>query len=418
MKTLLRSFALATVLVAVLVGTSAPAWAQASLSSTTTSAAITSTSTTTVQLTSTSGVTANNTFLLIDRELMAVNSVSGTTVYVQRGASGTRATLHTTAATAYFGSPTYFTDYYRAGACTRSDQLVLPLIWAAGNTIYECSGSPSVWTSQPITPVYLMTLVGFRPPAAASPSAGGAGLTATGGVGGAQSATTGNGAAGGGPTVTGGVGGAGGSSSGTGGTGGAVGLTGGAGGGTITGGTGGAVNLTAGSGGAGSSAGGSGGIVLLRAGAAGSGGTGAAGKVTIADATDSTKRVNFDVSGITTATTRTITVPDASITLNGIAVTNCLTGGATCSGSTVSSTAKIVYGLSGALNGASPSVAAVTLGVTFTSSSTYTCTANPVGTTAAVAAGGIAVSYTSSSVVTFTSANGATATVAYVCIGT
>jgi hypothetical protein len=390
--------------------------AQATLSSTTLGAAVTSEGTTTVVVASATGITANRTMLQVDRERLAVNAVSGTTLTVQRGADGTKAATHASGATVYLGGPTQFGETYQSGSCTAANLAVLPVLWAQGGFIYQCNAG--TWSQSNQTPVYLATIVGLAAPSAASPAAGGQGLVATGGAGGAQSATTGNGATGGAPAITGGVGGAGGSSSGTGGTGGAITFTGGAGGGTITGGTGGAVSLLGGAGGNGSSAGGSGGLVLLKAGAAGTGGTGAAAKITFADATDGTKRVNFDVSGITTATTRTVTLPDANITLNGVAVTNCLTGGATCSGSTVSSTAKIVYGLSGALNGASPSVAAVTLGVTFTSSATYSCTAQLLGNSAAVAAGGLAIAYTSSSVITFTGANGASGTISYICIGT
>lgn len=45
----------------------------------------------------------------------------------------------------------------------------------------------------------------------------------------------------------------------------------------------------------------------------------------IADNDDRTKKVNFQVSGVTTGTTRTITVPDADITLIGAATTDTLT---------------------------------------------------------------------------------------------
>ena len=46
---------------------------------------------------------------------------------------------------------------------------------------------------------------------------------------------------------------------------------------------------------------------------------------TIKDSSDTTKKLAFDVSGITTATTRTVTVPDANLTMVGIATTQTLT---------------------------------------------------------------------------------------------
>lgn len=99
-------------------------------------------------------------------------------------------------------------------------------------------------------------------------------------------------------------------------------------------------------------------------------------------------------------------------------VTNCMTGGATCSPTNVSSTVRVVYGTTGALNAASPSVAAVVLSPVFSSSTSYTCAFTPKGATAAIAAGGVAVAYTSASTVTVTGANGASHTLSYVCYGT
>lgn len=46
----------------------------------------------------------------------------------------------------------------------------------------------------------------------------------------------------------------------------------------------------------------------------------------IKDSSDTTKKVAFDVSGVTTATTRTITIPDANTTMVGTDVTQTLSG--------------------------------------------------------------------------------------------
>ena len=45
----------------------------------------------------------------------------------------------------------------------------------------------------------------------------------------------------------------------------------------------------------------------------------------VAGSSDNTKLVAFEVDGLTTATTRTITVPDADLTLVGVATTQTLT---------------------------------------------------------------------------------------------
>ena len=48
------------------------------------------------------------------------------------------------------------------------------------------------------------------------------------------------------------------------------------------------------------------------------------GKITITDGTDTTKKVNFNVSGVTTATTRTLTLPDYDATIATLAGTETL----------------------------------------------------------------------------------------------
>ncbi len=97
---------------------------------------------------------------------------------------------------------------------------------------------------------------------------------------------------------------------------------------------------------------------------------------------------------------------------------SCMTGGATCAPVNVSATVRVIYGTTGALNAASPSVAAVVLSPVFSSATSYTCTFTPKGATAAIAAGGVAVAYTSASTVTVTGANGASHTLSYICYGT
>ena len=144
----------------------------------------------------------------------------------------------------------------------------------------------------------------------------------------------------------------------------------------------------------------------------------------VADATDATKTAQFSLSGATTGTkstltfaqtvNRVITFPDAAITVPGTVTNNCATANA-CSATNVSATAKIVVGITAALNGASPAIATVTGMPAFTSSSSYVCTANVNSASASTHV--LAVNYVSSSSVTFTGANGATDTVSYSCIG-
>lgn len=112
---------------------------------------------------------------------------------------------------------------------------------------------------------------------------------------------------------------------------------------------------------------------------------------------------------------RTATLADASGTFS-FAIHSACSAGASCT-ETVTQGVKTLYGRSAALDGASPSVAAVTFSTGFTSTSSYTCSASPVGNTAAIAAGGVAVTYTSATVVTFTAANAATHTIGFVCVG-
>jgi len=124
----------------------------------------------------------------------------------------------------------------------------------------------------------------------------------------------------------------------------------------------------------------------------------------------------FKITGTSTSGMRTITLPDASITVSGATGTSCGVTNA-CAGTSASTNLKIVQGITAALDGASPSTAAVTGMPAFTSTITYSCTGTLEGTTAATAAKGVAVTQVSATAVTFYSANGATEKVHYTCIG-
>lgn len=124
---------------------------------TTLSAAVSLGASTTLTLTSATGVNAPSatdntkaTFLYVDRELMAVNGVSGTTVSVLRGAEGTTASKHASGALV-FVVPAYLSTSQGgvgfggspgmpAGACTRGEQLLLPRINYVTGVISDCLG--------------------------------------------------------------------------------------------------------------------------------------------------------------------------------------------------------------------------------------------------------------------------------------
>lgn len=357
-----------------------------------------------------------------------------------------------------------------SGSCTAALQYTLPVIVtgsansnAFAGAVFNCTNG--AWTNT--TPSGALTIVGGSQPSATSPSAASNTLTVSGGTGGAQSATTGSGAAGAADSITGGTGGAGGSSSGTGGAGGAESIIGGVGGGTITGGVGGAIALGGGAGGAGSTAGGSGGAFTAYSGAAGSGGTGTSGAIAIKSGgasgtsvfatstagatsvvsagtaqsvtltpstsgtikmtggTDPTKIVSVDPSGNTTAVASTIavsdttahthTIPNATGTFSQSAIYTCGTSAA-CSPSLT--TGQWEFWGTVALSSASPSVAHVTaLSPAYTSTTSYVCTATPVGTSATIAAAGVAFSAVSGSAFDVTGPNTVTTVINYHCIG-
>lgn len=140
----------------------------------------------------------------------------------------------------------------------------------------------------------------------------------------------------------------------------------------------------------------------------------------ITDGTDTTKQLIFNLSGVTTAkaTTftfantlaRTVTWPDASVTINGAVFTDC-GNNTTCSPTTISSTVKIVKGICTASSATTCTVGSMPA---FTSSSSYVCNVTD-GTTAANNA--LKITYVSSSSFTITTTSSSDA-FSYACIGT
>ncbi|HLG97162.1 MAG TPA: hypothetical protein VKX49_12690 [Bryobacteraceae bacterium] len=86
----------------------------------------------------------NLTVLFVDKELMRVNAVSGTTITVERGYSGTPVMAHNSGATVWVGTPSQFYNIDPFGACTASAVPVLPrVVYTTGN-VWNC-GSNGQW---------------------------------------------------------------------------------------------------------------------------------------------------------------------------------------------------------------------------------------------------------------------------------
>ncbi len=135
------------------------AFAQTALTSTTLSAAITNANDRTMVIASATGWTASTasaqTTAVIDREVVGIQAVNGTTVTITRGQSpGARATGHASGAAVYFlppGSPN-LSNYDRAGACstTSGDQTqnaaFAPVINPITGRYFACTSG--VWVAQ------------------------------------------------------------------------------------------------------------------------------------------------------------------------------------------------------------------------------------------------------------------------------
>lgn len=126
--------------------------------------------------------------------------------------------------------------------------------------------------------------------------------------------------------------------------------------------------------------------------------------------------------GTTNVTTLNAASPAASATVDIGTTAGGLASAADCGTTTTCSAAAAVANLQErwgtvALSSATPSVATVT-GLTFTSNTSYVCTATPEGTTAAIAGNGIAVSRTSGTTLVLTGPDSVTTVVHYRCIGT
>lgn len=150
MKTLTR--ALSVLLIGL--GLAVPLAAQTVLTSTTLSTAITDTAGTSMVVASATGFTAPGTganlvYALIDREIVAVRTVSSTTIGIARGQLSTRAATHLSGATVWktLANSGAINSYIPSGQCTRTTLLAVP--WIVGGspglgsevgTLWDCLG--------------------------------------------------------------------------------------------------------------------------------------------------------------------------------------------------------------------------------------------------------------------------------------
>jgi hypothetical protein len=116
------------------------AFAQTATTETTLSVAVNS-SQQTISVASATGFTAGSTWAFIDRELVIVRAVSGTTISVIRGANGTRATGHISGSRVYVGPVGAFLGYDPSGSCTAASESYLPQISVTSGLQWTCNAS-------------------------------------------------------------------------------------------------------------------------------------------------------------------------------------------------------------------------------------------------------------------------------------
>lgn len=131
----------------------------------------------------TSGLVATSeaqTYLFVDRELMEVKGVSGTTLNVIRGQGSTAAASHASGATLFVvpvsasilwsGTPYGLPPAVPQGSCTRSSELYLPRIQFISGIVSDCLGGQ--WVNGDVLQTTRSTFSGFR-----FPDPGGTALT-------------------------------------------------------------------------------------------------------------------------------------------------------------------------------------------------------------------------------------------------
>ena len=127
-------------LVAALLLTAIPSFAQTTLNSTTLSVAVNA-SDSAVTVASISNISVGD-LIFMDREAMRVTVVptTGTRLQVSRGASGTAARAHAASITVYTGAPARFYNTEVVGTCTAANELYTPRIVLPTGNVYTCTG--------------------------------------------------------------------------------------------------------------------------------------------------------------------------------------------------------------------------------------------------------------------------------------
>lgn len=151
MKTLIRL----SLVVALLLGMAPAVYAQATLAQTTLSSAVADPTVTppaqTVVVASatcancSTGALVAGSVLFVDREAMLVRAVSSTTLTVTRGYLGTRAQAHLSGAVVYLGSPDDFYVVNATGACTSTQQAILPRLNVSTADVQVCDSTSGAW---------------------------------------------------------------------------------------------------------------------------------------------------------------------------------------------------------------------------------------------------------------------------------
>jgi hypothetical protein len=85
------------------------------------------------------------TVLYVDLEAMQVISVTGTSVFVQRGTLGTKATPHASAEMVLAGRPDQFFTFNQLGSCTVASTYVTPAVNIQNGAEWLCSSVTGIW---------------------------------------------------------------------------------------------------------------------------------------------------------------------------------------------------------------------------------------------------------------------------------